>query len=588
MNLLGVSEAGVMDRQSGLNGGAAMRKHLLTAATVAMLVLPAAGSTSPSPVAPSDQDIRTILQQRIDAFHQGVGIVVGVIDPKGRRVVAYGSLDKGDARPLNGATVFEIGSVTKVFTSLLLMDMVQRGEVNLTDPVVKFLPAGVRVPQRGGKAITLQDLSNQTSGLPRMPGNFAPKDPTNPYADYSPEQLFTFLSSYQLTRDIGSKYEYSNLGVGLLGQALSRQVGTDFDTLVRTRICGPLGMKSTGVTLSPDTKDRLAVGHDGNLRPVANWDLPTLAGAGALRSDVDDMLSFLAAHLGYTASKLAPAMAAMLGPRTPTGMPGVSIALGWHVLDVEGTELIWHNGGTGGYRSFVGFNPKTRVGVVVLSNTSNEAGVDDIGRHLLDARQPLMAAPKEHREVPMDPKCLESFTGQYQLSPHFVLTITHEGDGLFAQATGQPKFQIFREGERDFFLKVVDAQITFQPDVNGKASGLLLHQGGRDMPAKRLGEVPAVTAPAHREIPVDPILFDQYIGRYALAPTFILTITREGDHLFAQATNQPKFELFAESSHTFFLKVVDAQVSFDMGPDGKAAGLTLHQNGAHMPAKRMK
>ncbi len=540
----------------------------------------------------SDSDIRKILVERIDIFHHGVGIVVGVIDPTGRRVISYGTLDKGDARPLNGKTVFEIGSVTKVFTSLLLADMVQRGEVALSDPVAKFLPKGVKVPQRDGKSITLQDLSSQTSGLPRLPDNLEPKDMANPYADYSSEQLYKFLSTYQLTRDIGSKYEYSNLGVGLLGWALARRAGMDYEHLVHSRIGVPLGMNSTGITLTPEMKSRLAVGHDAKLAPVANWDLPTLAGCGALRSDADDMLTFLAATLGYTRSKLAPAMAAMLAPRKPTGMPGTDIALGWHISTKEGSEIVWHNGGTGGYRSFIGFNPKTRVGVVALSNTSNEAGVDDIGRHLLDSRLPLMPAPKDHKEIALNPKRMESFPGQYQLAPGFVLTVTREGGHLFAQATGQSKFQIFPEGDRTFFLKVVDAQITFGADVAGKANGLVLHQGGRDMPAQRLeAEAPAPAAslapPAHKEISVDPKLLDQVIGRYALSPAFVLTITREGDHLFAQATNQPKFELFAESSTDFFFKIVDAQITFEIDARGRALGLTLHQNGAHMPGKRV-
>lgn len=569
-----------------------MRKYLLSAVAGILLMTSAAGSTPAISATLSDADIRKILVERIDTFHQGVGIVVGVIDPKGRRVIAYGSLDKGDARPLNGKTIFEIGSVTKVFTSLLLADMVQRGEVSLTDPVANYLPKGVKVPQRDGKSITLQNLSSQTSGLPRMPDNFAPKDPGNPYADYAPEQLYTFLSTYQLARDIGSKFEYSNLGVGLLGQALSHRSGMDFETLVRTRIGTPLGMKSTDVTLTPEMKTRLAVGHDSTLAPAGNWDIPTLAGAGALRSDVDDLLDFLAANLGYTTSKLAPAMAAMLAPRTSTGVPGMDIALAWLISTKDGSELIWHNGGTGGYRSFIGFNSKTRVGVVILSNTSNEGGVDDIGMHLLDASLPLMSAPKEHREVALDPKRMDGFAGRYQLAPEFILTVTREGDGLFVQATGQPKGQVFPESERTFFAKMVNAQFTFEPDVNGKASGLVLHQGGRNMPARRIeGDSPIPATPlasaAHKEISIDPKLFDQYTGRFALSPVFILTITREGDHLFAQATNQPKFEIFAESTKTFFLKVVDAQVSFDTDGQGKAVGLTLHQNGAHIPGKRM-
>src|SRR5271168_411561 len=214
-----------------------------------MLLRTAALAQAPADSPPSDSEIRKILTDRIGSENSGVGIVVGVIDAKGRRVIAYGSLAKDDKRPLNGDTIFEIGSMTKVFTSLVLMDMVQKGEVAVTDPVSKYLPATVKVPERNGKKITLQDLSTQSSGLPRMPGNFAPKDDLNPYADYTPEKLYQFLSGYQLTRDIGSQYEYSNLGVGLLGHALTLRAGMDYETMLRSRILDPLGMNSTRVAL---------------------------------------------------------------------------------------------------------------------------------------------------------------------------------------------------------------------------------------------------------------------------------------------------------------------------------------------------
>src|ERR1700685_4616941 len=224
----------------------------------------AAGSAA----APSDADIRQILVNRIDKEKQGVGIVVGVIDAKGRRVVAYGSLEKGDKRPLDGDTLFEIGSITKVFTSLLLADMAQRGEVRLDDPIAKYVPATAKIPQRDGQQITLVDLATHTSGLPRMPTNFNPKDPANPYIDYTEDQLYTFLSSYELTRDVGVKFVYSNLGFGLLGQGLARRNGTDYETLVETRICEPLGMKSTRITLTPEMEQRFAAGHSSDLVTV--------------------------------------------------------------------------------------------------------------------------------------------------------------------------------------------------------------------------------------------------------------------------------------------------------------------------------
>jgi serine-type D-Ala-D-Ala carboxypeptidase/endopeptidase len=434
---------------------------------------------------PTDSEIHQILVDRIDTQHQGIAIVVGIIDANGRRIISYGHFEKGDTRSLNGDTIFEIGSETKVFTALLLSDMVQHGEVSLDEPVSKFLPATVKLPQRNGKSITLVDLATHTSGLPRLPTNLSPKDPANPYADYTVDQLYQFLSSYQLTRDIGSQYEYSNLGGGLLGHLLALRAGTTYEALIESRICKPLAMKSTAITLTPEMKARLASGHDSQLETVPNWDLPTLAGAGALRSDANDMLTFIAANLGYVKSPLAPAMAAMLNTRRPTGTAGLEIALGWHIITKGDKQIIWHNGGTGGYRSFMGFDPKSKVGVVLLSNVSTPVGVDDIGRHLLDPSSPLVTPPKEHKQVAVDPKLFDNYVGSYQLAPTFIITITREGDHLFVQATNQPQFEVFPESPTEFFLKVVDAQITFVTDATGRATSLVLHQNGANQPAPR-------------------------------------------------------------------------------------------------------
>jgi CubicO group peptidase (beta-lactamase class C family) len=340
---------------------------------------------------PSDSEIRQILVDRVDVKHRSVGIVVGVIGPEGRRVIAHGRLAKGDSRPLDGDTIFEIGSVTKVFTSLLLADMVQRGELDLDDPVAKYLPTSVKMPGRNGRPITLLHLSTHTSGLPRLPTNMAASvtHSRNPYASYSVERLYAFLSQHNLKRGAGSQQEYSNAGVGLLGHVLALRAGLDYEALVRSHICEPLGMNSTWITLTRDMRKRLARGHDIFLRPTENWDMPTLAGAGALRSDANDLLIFLAANLGYTESPLAPAMATMLKVPQSTERFGRELALGWNILPLNGREILWHNGGTGGYRSFVGFDPRGGVGVVVLSNAFTRAGVDDIGIHILDSRVPV-------------------------------------------------------------------------------------------------------------------------------------------------------------------------------------------------------
>jgi CubicO group peptidase (beta-lactamase class C family) len=531
------------------------------------------------------------LVERVDAQRQSVGIVVGIIEPTGRRIVAYGRLAKDDVRPLDGDTLFEIGSITKVFTSLLLTDAVERKEVALADPIAKYLPTQVRMPQRGGRSITLQDLSTHTSGLPRLPTNMNPRDAANPYADYSVDQLYAFLSGYQLTREIGKQYEYSNLGGGLLGHVLARRAGMDYEALVRSRITGPLGMRSTGITLSPDLKTRLAVGHSSMLQPVENWDLPTLAGAGALRSSANDLLIFLAASLGYTPSALASALSAMTASRRATGTQGLDVALGWHILTGNGKEIVWHNGGTGGYRSFIGYDPKARVGVVVLSNAGTMAGPDDIGRHLLDSGRPLIAQdsplvapPTRRAEVTVDPKLFDGYVGRYQLAPAILLTVSREGNRLFVQLTGQPAFEVFPESAKDYFLKVVDAQLTFETDGSGKAAAVVLHQLGRNQRAARIEGEPVVP----RTIAIDPKVFDGYVGRYQLPANLVLTVTRQDTRFLAQLTGQPPADIFPSSDREFFYQVVNAQLTFEVDGQGRATAVVLHQNGRDQQATRIE
>ncbi len=457
----------------------------LSALVLLLLVVGVAPAQTATAPAPTDAEIRQVLADRIDVGKKSVGIVVGTIGPQGTRVVGYGKLDTNDPRTPDGDTVYEIGSVTKVFTSLLLADMVNKGEVKLDDPVAKYLPATVKVPERNGKKITLVDLATQSSGLPPMPNNFHPKDPSNPYADYSSAQMYEFLSGYQLTRDPGEKYEYSNLGIGLLGHALCLRAGKDYETLVRERVLKPLKMDDTAVTFTPFMKAHLAAGHGAKLEPAANWDIATLTGAGALRSTANDMLKFLSAWLGYTQSPLAAAMKNQLATRRTTTIPNVDIALAWHIFTQYNREIFWHSGGTGGYHSFVAFDPKARTGIVVLSNSTSD--IDDIGRHFLEPQFALtkMVAQREHQEVALDPKVFDQYVGKYQLAAGAVLSVTRDGDKFIAQLTGQPAFRVFPESETEFFFRVVDAQLTFVKE-NGKVTRVVLHQAGRDVPAPRI------------------------------------------------------------------------------------------------------
>ncbi len=296
------------------------------------------------------------------------GLVVGLIVDGETAVRGYGRKSaQADSVP-DGQTIFEIGSITKVFTGLLLAEAVGRGELELNAPLEDFLPDSIKALRHGERSITLLDLATHTSRLPRMPRNFAPADPNNPYADYTVEKLYAFLSKYELRRTPGEKYSYSNLGMGLLGQILSNHAKVEYATLVRRRITEPLALQDTVITLNDEQLKRLAQGHDADAQPVANWDLNALAGAGGLRSTVDDMLRFLQANMGEFDHPLKKAMALSHAQRREIGPNGGHIAIAWHIQPNSG--FLWHNGGTGGYRSFAAFHPQRPVGVVVLSNTA--------------------------------------------------------------------------------------------------------------------------------------------------------------------------------------------------------------------------
>ena len=433
-----------------------------------------------------DSLVTRLLAERISA-KRGTGFVVAIVEQgKPSRIHTAGSSGV-EGLPLDGNTVFEIGSITKVMTSTLLSEMVERGEVRLDDPISKYLPASVRVPTRNGKQITLLDLATQTSGLPRLPTNMKPASVANPYADYTVQNLYEFLSGYTLTRNIGEKYEYSNLGVGLLGHVLAVRAGKSLDDLMKERVLIPLGMRDTRIQLAPAAKSRMAQGFNAYGEPVQNWDLPTLAGAGALRSTANDMVRFLDASLDANHRPLGKVMARTREPRHDADRPGNSIGLGWHIVDAFGTTLKWHNGGTGGYRAFIGIDENRRRGIVILSNST--ISPDDIAFHLLEPKIPLdlpAAPPAPRKEIALDPSRLDALVGVYELAPNFRITITKEGNALYGQATGQGPLRLHAESDSRFFLKDVDAQISFVRAADGKVSELVLHQGGANIPGKRI------------------------------------------------------------------------------------------------------
>jgi serine-type D-Ala-D-Ala carboxypeptidase/endopeptidase len=331
----------------------------------AFLVL--AGCSAPPAAPPS---LRAAVDAAVPAVRP-LSLAVGVLKDGRSEVLGYGAL------PPDGRTLFEIGSITKVFTAQLLVQLAAEGRVSLDDAVQRHVPPGWVVPSREGRPITLVQLATHTSGLPRLPDNLGARDLRNPYADYNDDRLRAFLAGHVLGRSPGGRYAYSNLGAGLLGWILARVDGRSYEDAVVARLCDPLGLRDTRIRLDPDQRRRLAPPTaDG--KPGWNWDIPVISGAGALRSTPDDLLRFLAAQFDGS-----PAHA----PRVKVSDAGTWVGLGWHIspLPQSGRTMVWHNGGTGGYRSFAGVVKESRTAVVVLANSTED--VDPLGVALLELLQ---------------------------------------------------------------------------------------------------------------------------------------------------------------------------------------------------------
>lgn len=428
------------------------------------------------------QEVQDNIKQRVDS-EKHVGIVVGFLKDGKETYFSYGKTALENGADVNENSVFEIGSISKVFTTILLADQVLKGNMSLDDPISQYLTEDVKTPERNEKVITLKNLATHTSGLPRMPDNFRPVDPNNPFLGYEAAQIYEFLSSYELTRDIGATYEYSNFGMGLLGHLLELQSGKKYEELVKERIASVYGMNDTGITFTPAMEAQLAKGH-ANGSEVSNWDITGLAGAGAIRSTASDMLKFMTANMNDSHSPLEEAMKLSHESAFKDKATDFQIGLGWHYAN-EGS-IAWHNGGTGGYRSFTGFNKKDNTGVIVFTNCTQS--VDDIGLHLLNSTNKLTSSePKEELPViEVATSVLETYEGTYELAPTFSIEITREDNQLFLQATGQPKFPVYPSAEDTFFLKVVEANVVFNKDDNGKVESLTLNQNGQSPKGKKV------------------------------------------------------------------------------------------------------
>jgi hypothetical protein len=371
--------------------------------------------------------------------------------------------------------------------------------------------------------------------------------------------------------------------MGLLGHILTLATGKSYEAMLKETICTPLGMNSTAIELDDEQRQRMVAGHDRLGRQVSNWHLQALAGAGAIRSTADDMLKFLAVNLRYEKSDLRDALSICWTPRVV--MAGTdSVGLGWITSHRDGRRIIWHNGGTGGYRSFIGFCRESGMGVAVLVNSERDC--DDLGFHLLDQDYELARLESRPEEIELAPEVLEKYAGVYVLTPEAKFTVQVVDGQLMVQLTGQQAVPVYPRSETEFFSKLVNAGLTFEMDESGKVTNLVLHQGGRDRIAIREG---ADYKPqgSKGEIQLSQDQLKKYEGEYEIQPGVKIYVTVQDSRLMVQLTGQPAVQVYPESETEFFYKVVEARITFNMDSDGKVTGLVLHQSGREVPAGKI-
>jgi CubicO group peptidase (beta-lactamase class C family) len=430
------------------------------------------------PEGPNRGRIAAHVQKLIDA-ELATGIVVGITDGGKREIYGFGKGPSG--KPPTGTTLFELGSVTKVYTGLLLADAVQRREVTLDMPIAELLPTGVTAPTRDKIVITLRHLILHSSGLPQLPPSL-PANTNNPFGAYRENHLYQDLVRTQLAVRPGERIQYSDYGVGLLAHELGRKIGGGYAKALETRVLVPLGLADTFFTVPKQAAARLATGTNDDLAPTTPWTYDALAGTGGLISTARDQLALLEAELDADAGSrqpLRPAMKLTQEPQLERG--GDNEGLGWQI---DSAGRYWHNGSTGGFHAFIGFDPKTRRGVVILASTRTSL-IDS----LPNAIYRLLANEDVKPPVFPDAAALAIFAGTYDFQG-VKLAVKVHGKRLYLEGPGEPRIRMLPISDHEFWIEDQRAQsiVVFEKDDKDptKITRAVFIIGNKQLPAPRV------------------------------------------------------------------------------------------------------
>jgi CubicO group peptidase (beta-lactamase class C family) len=418
------------------------------------------------------------------------GLSVGYVEGKRHGTLHLGSASQA-GKHADDLTVYEIGSVSKVFTGLMLADAVVRGEIDLNAAADVSNRAGIRLPSRDGRSIRWIDLCTHRSGLPRIPDNLMPTNLTNPYRDYGSQQAAAFLNQYKLSRRPGDSQEYSNFGASVLGYLVAQKAGKSYQQLLQERIAKPLRMTDCTVDLSGDQRRRLATPHDHFGSPTPLWTWSDLPGAGGIYATMRDMMRFAQAQLTPPSGKLGEATELAWKQQRDADASGPAMGLSWMIAGDGQTR--WHNGETGGSHSAIFINRKLNCAVVVLCNTALRTEIDQLAMQLVLKAGGQESEPK-HKEMSnhgsgalaIDAKLRGRLVGRYQLKPDFIFTVRDRDGHLMVSITNQPTQEVFPDSPTRWSYRGVDATLEFNLPKSGPATSLILHQNGIKQTAHRI------------------------------------------------------------------------------------------------------
>ena len=512
---------------------------------------------------------------------QGDSPGVAVLVARDGKIVFQGGFGLADLEkktPVTTETKFRIGSITKQFTAAAILKLTEQRKLAVTDPLSKFFPDF----PRGGE-VTLRHLMTHTSGIHSYTDK--PDFLTKVSQRIEPAALIESFKNDPLDFAPGAGFHYNNSAYFLLGEIVAKVSGKPFGDYLRDTFFEPLGMKDTGIFVNANPPPGTARGYsagDGKITPALDWDMSWAGSAGALYSTVGDLFRWNEALFGGRVMNDASFKAATTPVELPPNVDGMKYGYGLVMSEFKRLPAIGHGGGLNGWSSDLLRLPEQHCTVVVLANSLPPAPGHSPGEISRSIAEKLLAdeikkLPPLTEDKSVDPKTFSAYIGRFDYQAG-ILTTTVEGDHLFAQLTGQPKYEIFPKGEDEFFWKVTDAQVVFLRDEKGKVTAARHTQNGNTFKAPKLGE---------EAVKLTPEQLDAFVGQYQYGPA-MMTITRDGTTLMAQLTGQPRLPIFPKSATEFEWRVVTAAVAFVKGDDGKVTKAIHTQNGTTFDAPKIK